>query len=154
LKKKYNLEEAEPDVAYITNIIMNPMHYKPRKNININENDSLKRVRNKYDVYTPTNKRQKSHSFHYQNLHFNKNYDVFPKGDSCLILDITNVYTLEDMTRICLNMDLLKRFEMPEEFKNKFVGRMMRESPKETLDMYKRKKERAISLQIERSGMY
>ncbi len=60
---------------------MNPIQHKPRNYLgNISVSERIKIFRNKFDLITPANKRQKSRSFNYKNLHLNKNYEVFPKG--------------------------------------------------------------------------
>jgi hypothetical protein len=49
LKKENQLEEAEPNIAHITNIIMNPKKYHPRK-ISTEDNP---RIQSKFDAYDP-----------------------------------------------------------------------------------------------------
>jgi hypothetical protein len=56
------------------------------------------------------------------------------------------------MTRLCFNMNLLKKFEMPDDFNEKFHSSIMRDTPKDVLDMYKYK--RANSANMRKSSKY
>jgi hypothetical protein len=160
LKKAYELEEAEASVAYITNIIMNPTKYHPRKisaeEIKINSKfdafdpilgPAKKRtgLHNKFDMDNQEqegngdnpNFRKKANSINYQfapqfRTPLNKDYDVLHTPTS---------YTLKDISRIHLNMNLLKKFEFPHEFQGHFIDAIMNKAPKKSLDHYRERQE-------------
>jgi hypothetical protein len=62
-----------------------------------------------------------------------------------IYIDIKNAYSLSDMTRICVNLCLLKKFDFPEEFENNFISAVMKKNARESLDHYKKKAARERS---------
>jgi hypothetical protein len=154
LKKAFQLEEAESSVAYITNIILNPKKYNPRK-LSTGEEHKL----SKYDAFDPflynSNKGRKSNLHNKFDFEENKpfqgrkkaysiNYNFTPKNKLPLNknyepINPDFVYSLKDITRIQLNMILLKKFELPKEFDEGFIEAIMMKEPRKTLDHFKPK---------------
>jgi hypothetical protein len=178
LKKEWLHVEYENDVPYISNIILDPKHFMPRKisvmdseivdtsagkrktsiskfdkyDPNLNFDKRYSGVKNKFDIQVPQNtnintnmnmKRNKAYSISenysminkFANVPLNKDYEL-RNTDS---LKADNVYSIKDITRVFLNMNMMKKFDQPEEFKKNFLKEVMKDRMKINLDHFKEK---------------
>jgi hypothetical protein len=174
LKRTYELEEAESSVAYITNIILNPTRYHPRKM-------SLEEVKlnSKFDAYDPifgSAKQQARTNLHNKydmgqidaqgNFRIKPNalnFQFSPQFRTPLNKDFdalsTNLsYTLKDISRIHFNLNVFKKFEFPKEFDGHYIDAIMNKAPKRSLDHYlfdkQKGRERSATLNLTHNGIY
>jgi hypothetical protein len=71
--------------------------------------------------------------------------------------EIKYAYSLKEVTKICVNLSLLRKLEFPEEFENNFINAVMKRSARESFDHFKKKvlRERsATTVVIEHRNVY
>lgn len=103
------------------------------------QNENKKRAK-AYSIHENYNYKSKTLE---QSVPLNKDYDLFNQKDSSktlLISAIKHHYTLKEISRTFINMNFLKKFETPEEFKETFIPEIMTKKPRITLDHFKTNK--------------
>jgi len=132
-------DQYDPFMNKNIQININPNNPQPHPTL-ANYPSKISTFRNKYDIGNESNelgaqqyfinsnfqKRSKAYSIHekgnYQNkmnVPLNKDYDVFAESK------IEHSYSMKDITRIFINMNLMKKFDFPTEFKTKYISEIM-----------------------------
>jgi len=130
--------------------------YDPFINQNDNFSYNKSKGQSKKNSINYSNKRNKAYSIN-ENYNFNnkfkkletsvplnKNYDLFDEKKSKNILNkskilVVNKYSLKDIVRIYLNLNLMKKFELPDDIKINFIPEAMTNEPKKLLEHFKQK---------------